>query len=341
MLQELQSIFKSFDGIKASIMFPEQNFMLEVNPISDKFQIFDWCKNNREIIENALLNYGGIAFRGFNLKPSEFRSIADAICPDLPLSYTGGIGPRKNFGDGVYLSTTVDKRCEIPQHHEMSYFRKWPMKIFFYCEVPSTSGGETTVVSTRTFMKKLDKKIINSFEKREVMYLRNYTPGLNSTWQDSFETNDKSIVENFCKNLNINVYWLDEKLRTKNVAQGVAIHPVTKEKIWHNHAHLYNMFCGKKGELTPTLKMTKDAYGEEMLQKMLSMHHEDLPANTYYGNGDLIESDVIEEISSLFIKEKVGFEWKAGDFMLLDNMLAFHGRNPYEGDQRKILTILK
>jgi hypothetical protein len=333
---------KKTSAVISSIMYPDKNFILELKPSNDSGRIFDWCNDNREFIEEALLNYGGIVFRGFNLKGNEFRKITDIISPNPALSYTAGIAPRKNFGDGVYLSTTIEKRCEIPQHHEMSYFRKWPEKIFFYCEMPSDSGGETTVASTRRFMKKIDKNIINSFEKKEVLYLRNYIEGINSNWKDSFETDKKNEVEKICKSLNMNFEWLgNENLRTKNIAQGIAIHPITKEKLWHNHAHVYNMFCGNYGQLTPTLRMTKTAYTNEILEKMMNLSHENLPANTYYGDGEIFESDIIEEIFNIFNEEKVGFIWNKGDFMLLDNMLAFHGRNPYEGDQRKILTILK
>jgi alpha-ketoglutarate-dependent taurine dioxygenase len=35
----------------------------------------------------------------------------------------------------------------------------------------------------------------------------------------------------------------------------------------------------------------------------------------------------------------VEFEWRAGDVLLLDNMLVAHGRRPYSGP-RKILTAL-
>lgn len=336
------SQLKKQDVMKTSIMYPDQEFMLEINPKDDPEEIFDWCRNNKSIIEESLLKYGGIAFRGFDLTADEFTELTQIISPEKALNYTGGIGPRKHLGKGVYLSSTVDKGSEIPQHHEMAYFRKWPSKLFFYCDTPATTGGETTLVSTRTFMKRISPTILKKVEEKEVMYVRNYIDGINANWRLSFETNQKADVESICKNLDLTVEWRpNDQLRTRNVAQGVAFHPVTKEKIWHNQAHVFNLFCGKPGELTPTLKMTKSCFTPEYFDAIKELHHEDLPTNTYYGDGTLFESDVIEEICNIFDEEKVGFEWVKGDFMLIDNMLAFHGRNPYTGDQRKTLAVLK
>lgn len=333
---------KKHDVIEASIMFPEQDFILEINPKENPKEIFKWCRNNIEVIEQALIKYGGIAFRGFNLTPDEFAEITQIITPEKSLNYTGGIAPRKHVGNGVYISSTVEKGCEIPQHHEMAYFRKWPMKLFFYCETPATTGGETTLVSTRTFMKRISPSILKKIEEKEVLYVRNYIDGINSNWRQSFETNDRKAVEEACYDLGLDFEWRqNDQLRTRNLAQGVAFHPITKEKIWHNHAHVFNLYCGKPGELTPTMKMTKTAFTPEYFEAIQKLHHEDLPTNTYYGDGTLFESNVIEEICAIFAEEKLAFEWVKGDFMFIDNMLAFHGRNPYTGDQRKTLAVLK
>jgi len=64
---------------------------------------------------------------------------------------------------------------------------------------------------------------------------------------------------------------------------------------------------------------------------------DELPTNTYYGDGEPIESDVLEELRAAYHAETVSFPWQRGDVMLLDNMLVAHGRAPYSGP-RKILV---
>jgi hypothetical protein len=55
----------------------------------------------------------------------------------------------------------------------------------------------------------------------------------------------------------------------------------------------------------------------------------DLPFNTFYGDGSLIEPAIIEQIYDTYRQEQVAFEWQTGDILMLDNMLAAHGREPF------------
>jgi hypothetical protein len=60
---------------------------------------------------------------------------------------------------------------------------------------------------------------------------------------------------------------------------------------------------------------------------------------SYYGDGTEIEESVIEEIREIYKQLSVPVKWQKGDFLLQDNMLAAHGRLPYEGE-RKVLVAM-
>ncbi len=64
---------------------------------------------------------------------------------------------------------------------------------------------------------------------------------------------------------------------------------------------------------------------------------ENLPRNAYFGDGERIEPTVIEHINCVYEQTAVAFPWQKGDVLMLDNMLAAHGRNPFKG-QRKIVV---
>jgi alpha-ketoglutarate-dependent taurine dioxygenase len=64
---------------------------------------------------------------------------------------------------------------------------------------------------------------------------------------------------------------------------------------------------------------------------------EDLPYNTYYGDGQPIEDSVVEELREAYRQETVAFLWEPGDLLMMDNMLVAHGRSPFTGP-RKILV---
>ena len=78
----------------------------------------------------------------------------------------------------------------------------------------------------------------------------------------------------------------------------------------------------------------------EVRQSLLSMFKpEDLPRHVYYGDGSIIENDVMDHIGETYEKYAVRFQWRQGDVITLDNMLTAHGRDPYSGP-RKIVVAL-
>jgi hypothetical protein len=66
---------------------------------------------------------------------------------------------------------------------------------------------------------------------------------------------------------------------------------------------------------------------------------DDLPNNTYYGDGSPIESSVLDEIREAYRREAASFAWQEGDILMLDNMLVAHSRNPYVG-RREVLVAM-
>jgi hypothetical protein len=64
---------------------------------------------------------------------------------------------------------------------------------------------------------------------------------------------------------------------------------------------------------------------------LLSLADGEPPRNAYYGDGSPIEEGALEQIREIYTKEAVVFAWQKHDILLLDNMLAAHGRNPYRG----------
>jgi hypothetical protein len=66
---------------------------------------------------------------------------------------------------------------------------------------------------------------------------------------------------------------------------------------------------------------------------------ESLPANSFYGDGSPIEPDVLEILRGAYLKEKIVLPWQKKDVLMLDNMLAAHGREAYHGT-RKVLVAM-
>ncbi len=68
-----------------------------------------------------------------------------------------------------------------------------------------------------------------------------------------------------------------------------------------------------------------------------SFSENELPYNTYYGDGTPVDSSVLESIRAAYEKETCYFTWQKGDILMIDNMLVVHGRKPFSG-KREILV---
>ena len=194
------------------------------------------------------------------------------------------------------------------------------MKIWFHCIQPAHKGGRTPIADSRKIFKRLDPDIIKKFAQREVMYVRNYGEGLGLTWQEVFQTRDRPLVEAHCRNASIQFEWLgDSGLRTRQVRPAIRRHRRTGEMLWFNHAAFFHV-------------TSLDANARDSLLAVIN--EEDLPYNTFYGDGSAIEPEVLDRIRAAYRDETVGFDWQTGDVLMLDNMLTSHGREPFEGPRK-------
>jgi hypothetical protein len=69
------------------------------------------------------------------------------------------------------------------------------------------------------------------------------------------------------------------------------------------------------------------------------LKEDEFPRNAYYGDGSPIETSVLDEIREVYRQEAVIYPWQEGDVLMLDNMLAAHGRMPFVG-KRKIVVAM-
>jgi hypothetical protein len=66
---------------------------------------------------------------------------------------------------------------------------------------------------------------------------------------------------------------------------------------------------------------------------------EDLPRNTYYGDGTPIEAETLVAIREAYNQATISFPWRQGDVLMLDNMLIAHGRAPFVGPRKVVVAM--
>jgi len=308
--------------IKESLLRADVSLPLVLEPAVDALSLIDWTRNNRDFIVQKLRTHGAILCRSFNLDSvAEFEQFLQLLVGDL-LPYSYRSTPRSEVNGRIYTSTEYPAHQSIPLHNEMSYTREWPGMLGFFCVEAPTEGGETPVADSRRVFNLIAPAIRETFIKKGVMYVRNYGEALDLSWQNVFQTSDRAEVEAYCRKSDIQFEWKDKDiLRTSQVCQAVANHPQTREPVWFNQAHLFHV----------------SSLESEVRDSLLSMADGEPPRNAYYGDGTEIEESALEQIREIYTKEAVVFSWQKHDILLLDNMLAAHGRRPYRG-ARKIVV---
>lgn len=295
-----------------------------IEPAVPGVDLVSWAAGHRGELDDLLLKHGGVLFRNWRVGGLErFEEFLRAATGRELIDYRYQSTPRTNVGGRIYTSTEYPPEQVIPLHNEMSYARRWPTHIGFYCVKPADTGGETPIADSRRVCARISDRTRAVFETAKVMYVRNYSKGLDLPWQTVFGTTARDEVERFCRQESIETEWkAGDGLRTRQVCQALLRHPVTMEHVWFNQAHLFHISNVEEG----------------MRRKFLAeLGTEELPRNAYFGDGSPIPDEMLDEVRGAYASETVPVAWQAEDVMLLDNVLAAHGRMPFGGSRRVLV----
>ena len=298
---------------------------LVIEPASSHTDSFAGVAGLRAHIEQKLLCAGALLFRRFGIDTiTDFRRFVDPLIKEA-MRHPEMIAGRKEVGDGVYTPTEYPSDQQIAPHNEHSASLTFPGKLVFWCQRPAEHAGETPIVDTRRVYRRIDPRIREKFERLGWMFVRNYHDLPGRRWQTVFQTESRAEVEAYCRQNHIQYEWrAGNLLRTWRIRPAVMTHPSTGDVAWFNHVTFFHL-----STLSPLIQRSiRSSYSEE-----------DVPNNTYYGDGSPIEDSTIRNLLEAYQAEMVSFRWQKGDVLLIDNILTAHARNSYSG-ARQILLVL-
>ena len=245
-----------------------------------------------------------------------------AAFPSESLEYKYRSSQRYSLASNVYVSTTYPNDQSIVMHSESSYAPSHPSQIVFCCIIPAAVQGETPIADNRRILKHLSPELKSKFMEKGVRYKRNLNQLMGLSWREVFQLSERAAVEEECRKNGMDFQWKNEDdLSLEWTKKAIWQHPVSGEEVWFNHALFFNKYM----------------QGKEMLD--LIRKEEDLPNNTCFGDGTEISKEEIEEIKAAYEQSIVVFPWQKGDVLFLDNMLMSHGRNPFEGERKIIVSM--
>lgn len=288
--------------------------------------LLDWCAGRRDWLDETLHTQGALLFRGYDIaSPAAFSRFAAAQGSPLR-SYVGGDSPRNTVGDKIYTSTEFAADQELYLHNELSYAGWHPSRVFFFCQVAPASGGQTTIGDSRRILELMPSEIAEKFTQRGVAYIQNLHggEGPGKSWQETYETDDRSVAEAHCREHGVEFRWTDHGLRTRFVGCGVIEHPVTHARAWFNQAdQLHALLACARVDPAQASAMDEERW----------------PCHSTYGDGSEITRHELDEIRRVFREVEILFPWTPGDVLMLDNLITAHGRKPYLGERRVLVAM--
>lgn len=297
-----------------------------VTPRAPGVDLVGWATMERDRVAAWLSTHKALLFRGFDHQSAEQLSgFVAASSDNTLLDYKDRTTPREALGNKLYTSTSypADRRIEL--HNEGTYWRQWPLKLYFACGVAADTGGETPLANIARVLDRLSPETAARFEASGFTLVRRFNDGFGLPWQEVFQTESRADVEAFCAANDIALEWgEDDRLTTHQTRPAIRRNPSSGERVWFNHAAFFHA----------------DAYAgpdRDALEAELGSGR--MPYATTFGDGSEIPSETVQEILAAYHAEERRFLWEPGDILLVDNMSVAHGRQPYSGTRRILVAM--
>jgi alpha-ketoglutarate-dependent taurine dioxygenase len=300
--------------------------VLLATPTGDnsKAGLHDYLASHAQQLHQQMLEHGGILFRGFAVdNASDFDASARQLGARA-YDYVGGNSPRTRVAEDVFTSTDYPASAEISLHNEMSYLPQWPRRLFFYSQQPAATGGQTSLACSRAMLHAVPEAIVQRLRDKGVTYTRNFQSGLmvGKSWQATYQTEDRDELEAIVAAQGSTCHWeANGSLKVSTRCEAFARHPETGEEVWFNQAEQWH-----PSALPEKLRTLFAARGM-------------LAHDCSFGDGEPMDDAMLGEIRAAGQRSKLLFDWQKNYFLMLDNLLLMHGREPFSGS-RKTLAYL-
>ncbi|MFF0189220.1 TauD/TfdA family dioxygenase [Streptomyces sp. NPDC005244] len=284
-----------------------------------------WAAEARQVLASALAEHGAVVIRGLELHDAtEVAAVLDRLGAE-PVAEKETFAQRETYGPGVYSASPWPPNQPMCMHHELSYTLVPPGLMLFACLSEPTVGGATCVADAAAVLDALPTGLVERFERDGWLLTRTYNDEIGATVTEAFGTADRTAVEAYCRTQGISWSWQsDGSLRTTQRRRAVVRHPVDGRRCWFNQTAFLNEWT-----LAPEVReYLVEEYGAD-----------GLPFNTFYGDGEPLDEDVVRLINSAYEDHTLRMPWQAGDLLAVDNIRTAHSREAYEGPRSVVVAM--
>jgi alpha-ketoglutarate-dependent taurine dioxygenase len=132
-------------------------------------------------------------------------------------------------------------------------------------------------------------------------------------------------VEEFLASTGATWQWRpDGGIRISMVRPATIRHPVSGTEVWFNQSDQWH---------TAAL----DAETAAALTELYS--DDELPQSVSFADGSPIPPEHVLQVRDRGLAAAVDVDWRAGDLLVIDNVLLAHGRRPFTGPRRVLVAM--
>ncbi|CAB9500563.1 Taurine catabolism dioxygenase TauD, TfdA family [Seminavis robusta] len=357
------------EGVKTYLLPSDANdgsfksYPYVISPSSDDQKtlafLSSFMEQNRGWINEKILQYGAVLFRGFDVVTA--KDVERAVLsfePDLSDVYRG-TSPRHSQGGSrfVFSAAEVPVHYPIAQHCEMSFLKEVPPKLFFSAlRVSSQPGGETALTDFRQVYRDLPDDLRQKLQMKKLRYTRTHTKdGISFThdvaamlsWPEMFRTDNKTRVEELSALEGMPVRWEgpnEDTFVSEFETEAFQLHPETGEPVWFNHIQVFH-WTSFTAELFGAFRRTGDIryLGRAVMIGIHSlikygMMGQRMALHVSFGDGEVISISEAHHIRKAVHQNTVYNRWLRGDIVAIDNLSTAHGRSPTYDSGRNVVV---
>ena len=287
---------------------------------NDGTPLTELIDRRRAELRATLVTHGGLLFRGFDVGGVDgFDAVVRAFSGE-PLTYTERSSPRHaDQGQGLHLDRLPAGRGDLPAQRELLPGALAADALLLLPTAPPTLGA-TPLADMRRVYAEIDPAVREEFVRRRWLLVRNFHADFGTRWQDVFGTDDRAQVQAYATANRIDLEWVGKDgLRTRAV----------RDVVHHRPG------IGRPALVQPRHLLPPQHPADGLPEGLLAMFGEEgLPANTYYGDGGEIPADVMDHLRAAYRAASVRFDYRRDDVLVVDNMTAAHGREPFTGPRK-------
>src|SRR5215207_8974695 len=307
--------------------------------------VVDWLREHNPMLAADRDRYGAVLLRGLRAvdSPQRFDAVLGVIAREL-MDYVGGSAPREVVYGRVTTASGLPGTYSLALHQEMAYQASRPDALALFCEVPPDEGGATPIADAREVTSRLDSAVRERFDRKGVG-VRRALPGpkqgeanhVPRPWHHVFGTSDRAEVERIAEEKQWKVEWCPDgsMLLWQQVLPAFKSHPRTGERVWANQVHYHMPECMLRWALRDGRMEEAEQFRRQMTEAPETVDH------AFHSDGTRVSGEDAEHVWDVLAESEVPLRWHRGDVLLLDNVLAMHGRHRYGGRRRILVGLIK